>query len=106
MGRDEAVRAAGNGPDPHDRRGVLVRLTDQGRTKVDGALASLLDRERELLAGLDASSQQRLFTIGEQVRAQVTGLLPNGRYAVLASLLALAIAVARHVFSGSAGSSY
>ncbi|SFZ77521.1 flagellar hook-length control protein FliK [Chitinimonas taiwanensis] len=26
---------------------------------------------------------QRLFTIGEQVRAQVTGLLPNGRYAVL-----------------------
>src|SRR5512139_4238126 len=40
-------------PDPHDRRGVLVRLTPEGRTTVDGALASLLDRERELLAGLD-----------------------------------------------------
>jgi DNA-binding MarR family transcriptional regulator len=47
-------------PDPHDRRGVLVRLTDEGRTKVDGALASLLDRERELLGGLDAPAQRRL----------------------------------------------
>jgi DNA-binding MarR family transcriptional regulator len=47
-------------PDPHDRRGVLVRLTDSGRAKVDGALASLLDRERELLAGLDGPAQTRL----------------------------------------------
>lgn len=47
-------------PDPHDRRGVLVRLTDSGRAKVDGALASLLDRERELLAGLDTPAQKRL----------------------------------------------
>ncbi len=47
-------------PDPHDRRGVLVRLTDSGRAKVDGALASLLERERELLAGLDAPAQKRL----------------------------------------------
>ncbi len=47
-------------PDPHDRRGVLVRLTDEGRAKVDGALASLLDRERELLGGLDAPAQRRL----------------------------------------------
>lgn len=47
-------------PDPHDRRGVLVRLTEEGRAKVDGALASLLDRERELLGGLDAPAQRRL----------------------------------------------
>ncbi len=50
-------------PDPHDRRGVLVRLTDEGRTTVDGALASLLARERELLGGLDASSQTRLASL-------------------------------------------
>ena len=50
-------------PDPHDRRGVLVRLTDEGRAKVDGALASLLDRERELLAGLDDSAQGRLASL-------------------------------------------
>jgi DNA-binding MarR family transcriptional regulator len=47
-------------PDPHDRRGVLVRLTDEGRRKVDGALATLLDRERELLGGLDAPRQRHL----------------------------------------------
>jgi DNA-binding MarR family transcriptional regulator len=50
-------------PDPNDRRGVLVRLTDDGRAKVDGALASLLDRERELLGGLDASAQGRLASL-------------------------------------------
>lgn len=38
------------GPAPHDRRGVLVRLTDTGRGTVDAAMADLLDRERELLA--------------------------------------------------------
>ncbi len=50
-------------PDPHDRRGVLVRLTAEGRAKVDGALASLLTREQELLAGLDTTSQQHLATL-------------------------------------------
>jgi len=47
-------------PDPHDRRGVLVRLTDTGRTRVDGALEGLLTRERDLLAGLEAPEQKRL----------------------------------------------
>jgi DNA-binding MarR family transcriptional regulator len=40
-------------PDPDDRRGVQVRLTSTGRTAVDGALDALLDREKQLLAGLD-----------------------------------------------------
>ena len=47
-------------PDPHDRRGVLVRLTDEGRATVDGALATLLERERELLGALDPAAQTRL----------------------------------------------
>ncbi|MGZ4437299.1 MAG: MarR family winged helix-turn-helix transcriptional regulator [Nocardioidaceae bacterium] len=50
-------------PDPHDRRGVLVRLTADGRTRVDGALEGLLLRERELLAGLDAADQRRLAVL-------------------------------------------
>jgi DNA-binding MarR family transcriptional regulator len=61
-------------PDPHDRRGVLVRLTDEGRTKVDGALATLLEREQELLAGLDTSSQQRLASM---LRRLVAGFEPE-----------------------------
>jgi DNA-binding MarR family transcriptional regulator len=50
-------------PDPKDRRGVLVRLTDTGRTTVDGALSGLLDRERALLAALAPADQQRLAAL-------------------------------------------
>lgn len=54
-------------PDPRDRRGVLVRLTDAGRATVDGALAGLLERERDLLAGLGATDQQRLAGLLRQL---------------------------------------
>jgi DNA-binding MarR family transcriptional regulator len=47
-------------PDPSDRRGVLVRLTDTGRTTVDGALESLLAREQALLAGRGPTQQSQL----------------------------------------------
>jgi DNA-binding MarR family transcriptional regulator len=47
-------------PDPHDGRGVLVRLTAQGKQRVDAALASLLQQERELLATVGEAEQQKL----------------------------------------------
>lgn len=47
-------------PDPRDRRGVLVTLTEEGEAVVDAALADLLDSERELLAGLDKEQRQAL----------------------------------------------
>jgi DNA-binding MarR family transcriptional regulator len=50
-------------PDPDDRRGVLVRLTDDGRTTVDGALDGLLRRERELLAGLNGTDRKKLAAL-------------------------------------------
>jgi DNA-binding MarR family transcriptional regulator len=58
-------RLAGRGlvrrlPDPEDRRGVLVRLTDAGREAVDGALAGLLEREQSLLAALGTADRRRL----------------------------------------------
>lgn len=62
-------------PDPHDRRGVLVRLTDAGRAKVDGALASLLAREQELLGGLDVEAQQQLASL---LRSLVAPFEPEG----------------------------
>ncbi len=40
-------------PDPSDRRGVLIRLTDRGRELVDRAVAARLDEAREFLAVFD-----------------------------------------------------
>ena len=47
-------------PDPHDRRGVIVALTDEGRAVVDAAFADLLGRERALLAELSGADRAEL----------------------------------------------
>jgi DNA-binding MarR family transcriptional regulator len=57
LGRKGLVRRE---PDPRDKRGVLVTLTDQGVARADAALADLLRRERALLAGLDDGERQHL----------------------------------------------
>jgi DNA-binding MarR family transcriptional regulator len=46
--------------DQLDKRGVLVALTDRGKRAADAALAGLLERERELLTGLDPAQQSTL----------------------------------------------
>jgi len=46
--------------DPHDRRGVLVVLTESGRATVDAALTDLLGHEQALLAGLTARQREAL----------------------------------------------
>ncbi len=58
-------RLAGRGfversPDPEDRRGVIVRLTPEGKAAVDGAFDALLDAERALLADLSRRDQVKL----------------------------------------------
>lgn len=50
-------------PDPADRRGVHVRLTPRGKERVDGALADLLGRERDLLKTLSGADQETLSTL-------------------------------------------
>ncbi len=50
-------------PDPQDKRGVLVTLTDRGRTAVDAALEDLLRSERELLNGLDDAQRGELAAL-------------------------------------------
>jgi DNA-binding MarR family transcriptional regulator len=58
--RLEAAGLVNREPDPSDKRGVLVTLTEQGQARVDAALADLLHRERVLLAGLDKGERKRL----------------------------------------------
>jgi DNA-binding MarR family transcriptional regulator len=53
-------------PDPDDRRGVIVRLTTDGKATVDAAFTALLDAERALLEDLP-----------ERDRAKLAGLLRN-----------------------------
>jgi DNA-binding MarR family transcriptional regulator len=55
-------------PDPNDRRGVHVRLTAEGRRRVDAALADLLDYERTILAALPETDRAKL---AEQLRTLV-----------------------------------
>jgi DNA-binding MarR family transcriptional regulator len=47
-------------PDPSDGRLVRVRLTAEGRTRVDAAFTALLDSERELLAHLSGPQRTAL----------------------------------------------
>jgi len=50
-------------PDPQDKRGVLVELTDKGRAVADATLADLLDHERDLLAGLGDDDRDQLASL-------------------------------------------
>lgn len=61
--RLEAAALVRRHPDPADRRGVLVRLTERGRARVDAAMADLLDQERRLLGGLSADQRADLAAL-------------------------------------------
>ena len=71
-------RLAGRGlverhPDPEDRRGVLVRLTREGKDAVDGAFTALLVAERALLADLPVSAQKELAGLLRRLLAPFGG---------------------------------
>jgi DNA-binding MarR family transcriptional regulator len=64
--RIDRLQAAGlvqRHPEPQDKRGVLVRLTAAGKTRVDAAFTDLLDREHELLSGLSATECDNLTVL-------------------------------------------
>jgi DNA-binding MarR family transcriptional regulator len=50
-------------PDPDDRRGVIVELTDQGLEVVDTAVAAITISDRQLLERLDAQEVAQLEAI-------------------------------------------
>jgi DNA-binding MarR family transcriptional regulator len=56
-------------PDPHDRRGVLVRLTPAGKQAVDGAFETLIASERELLAELSEADRRQLVALLKRLMA-------------------------------------
>lgn len=46
-------------PDPDDRRGVIVQLTRTGRRRIDAALVSLLEQERDDVVAALPSAEDR-----------------------------------------------
>ncbi|MFI6145723.1 MarR family transcriptional regulator [Streptomyces sp. NPDC051109] len=60
----EKAGLLGRKPDPHDRRGLQVTITDRGLALVDEAVAAGLEVQRAALAGL-----------GDEEVAVLTGLL-------------------------------
>ena len=61
-------------PDPQDRRGTLIALTDAGRELIDGVTEAHLANERRLLAALTADEQRQLADL---LRALQLGLPPG-----------------------------
>jgi DNA-binding MarR family transcriptional regulator len=62
-------------PDPADRRGTLITLTDAGRELIDGLTPAHLENERTIVAALSEDEQRRLV---ELLRKLQLGL-PAGR---------------------------
>ena len=58
-------------PDPHDRRGVIVELTDDGIEAVDAAVRALTLSDQQLLARFDATE---LASMEDLLRKLLTGL--------------------------------
>jgi DNA-binding MarR family transcriptional regulator len=58
-------------PDPNDRRGVIVELTDEGIEAVDAAVRALTLSDQQLLARFDATE---LASMEELLRKLLAGL--------------------------------
>jgi DNA-binding MarR family transcriptional regulator len=66
-------------PDPQDKRGVLVTLTAAGCSRVDAALADLLDAEQALLAVLPAGGRDTLAGLLRTLLAPLDAPHPPAR---------------------------
>ena len=76
LDRLEQARLITRTPDPHDRRGTLITLTDAGRELVDRATAAHLANEHRLLAALTDAERDRLADL---LRKLLLGLPPRDR---------------------------
>jgi DNA-binding MarR family transcriptional regulator len=68
LDRLEQAGLIARSPDPGDRRGTLITLTDAGRRLVDDATAAHLANERRLLEALTPAEQDRLAALLRKLR--------------------------------------
>jgi DNA-binding MarR family transcriptional regulator len=63
VNRLEARGLVSRQPNTDDRRGVLVKLTEEGRNRVQQALADLLAYERKVLAAIEPEEREELAVL-------------------------------------------
>jgi DNA-binding MarR family transcriptional regulator len=73
LDRLEQAGLISRAPDPQDRRGTLIALTDAGRELIDSVTEAHLANERRLLAALTGDEQRQLADL---LRSLQLGLPP------------------------------
>jgi len=63
LDRLEAAGLIARSPDPGDRRGTLITLTDAGRELIDRLTPAHLDNERSIIAALSEGEQRELAAL-------------------------------------------
>jgi DNA-binding MarR family transcriptional regulator len=71
LDRLEALRLIHRQPDPNDRRGRLISLTDAGQALVDEAVEAHLQNEERLLADLPARKREQLAALLRELLTSV-----------------------------------
>jgi DNA-binding MarR family transcriptional regulator len=71
LDRMEAAGMIERRPDPHDRRGTLVRLTRRGKSVIDGAVETHVVNEERLLDALTAADRRTLDTLLKRLLVQL-----------------------------------
>jgi DNA-binding MarR family transcriptional regulator len=66
-------------PDPEDRRGILVQLTESGLVTVEAAMEALLRTERGLLDGFGVEDQRALANLLRRVVLVLDARAPGPR---------------------------
>jgi DNA-binding MarR family transcriptional regulator len=60
-------------PNPEDRRGLAIELTEKGRRLVDELVGAHVEHERELIAPLTARDREQLVRITRKLLAHLSG---------------------------------
>lgn len=70
--------------DPHDRRGVRIALTDEGKRLVDEAISARLDDARRSIASLTGGDDEKLAALLRRLMLDTVGPAPRAprRHAV------------------------
>jgi DNA-binding MarR family transcriptional regulator len=72
MERDGVVERE---PNPEDKRGVLISLTQRSRARLAKARATLVEGEREAMGGLSLAEQRQLRDLLQRVVKNIEGAL-------------------------------